>query len=175
QLPAKLRRADEWPSPRRIAHARSTPRRLVSRAAPWAERKAPPPRRLSLRTDARHDPNLSPRARTSARARWAAGAPREACDGRAERVLRGALGVRGVVSAEMSASWPAAALEAQAVATRTYALTAHAGGSRFDVYADTRSQVYAGPAAYTAATNAAVAATAGQIVTYAGAPAITYF
>jgi SpoIID/LytB domain protein len=83
--------------------------------------------------------------------------------------------VRGVVSAEMPASWPAAALEAQAVATRTYALTAHAGGSRFDVYADTRSQVYAGPAAYTAATNAAVAATDGQIVTYAGAPAITYF
>ena len=37
--------------------------------------------------------------------------------------------VRGVVSAEMPSSWPAAALEAQAVASRTYALTAHAGGS----------------------------------------------
>lgn len=83
--------------------------------------------------------------------------------------------VRGVVAAEMPSSWPAAALEAQAVACRTYALTAHAGGSRFDVYADTRSQVYGGPAAYTAATDAAVAATAGQIVTYEGAPAITYF
>jgi stage II sporulation protein D len=83
--------------------------------------------------------------------------------------------VRGVVSAEMPASWPAAALEAQAVASRTYALTAHAGGSRFDVYADTRSQAYGGAAAYTAATDAAVAATAGQIVTYEGRPAITYF
>jgi SpoIID/LytB domain protein len=83
--------------------------------------------------------------------------------------------VRGVVSAEMPASWPAAALEAQAVASRTYALTAHAGGSRFDVYADTRSQVYRGTAAHTAATDAAVAATAGQIVTYEGTPAITYF
>jgi SpoIID/LytB domain protein len=83
--------------------------------------------------------------------------------------------VRGVVSAEMPSSWPAAALEAQAVAVRTYALTAHAGGSRFDVYADTRSQVYRGAAAYTPATDAAVAATAGQIVTYEGAPAITYF
>ena len=61
------------------------------------------------------------------------------------------------------------------VASRTYALTDHAGGSRFDVYSDTRSQVYAGTAAETAATNAAVAATAGQIVTYAGRPAITYF
>jgi SpoIID/LytB domain protein len=83
--------------------------------------------------------------------------------------------VRGVVAAEMPASWPAAALEAQAVASRTYALTSHAGGSRFDVYSDTRSQVYAGVAAETAQTNAAVRATAGQIVLYNGAPAATYF
>lgn len=83
--------------------------------------------------------------------------------------------VRGVVSAEVSASWPMAALEAQAVASRTYAITAHAGGSRFDVYPDTRSQMYLGKAAETPSTNAAVAATAGQIVTYAGKAAITYF
>ncbi len=83
--------------------------------------------------------------------------------------------VRGVVSAEVPAEWPLAALEAQAIASRTYALTAHAGGSRFDVYSDTRSQVYRGRAAETAQTNAAVAATAGQIVIYAGRPAITYF
>jgi stage II sporulation protein D len=83
--------------------------------------------------------------------------------------------VRGVVSAEVPSDWPLAALEAQAIASRTYALTAHAGGQRFDVYADTRSQVYRGKAAETAQTNAAVAATAGQIVTYAGLPAITYF
>jgi stage II sporulation protein D len=83
--------------------------------------------------------------------------------------------VRGVVSAEMPASWPLAALEAQAVASRTYALTAHTGGSRFDVYADTRSQVYRGVAAETPQTDAAIAATAGQLVTYEGRPAITYF
>jgi stage II sporulation protein D len=83
--------------------------------------------------------------------------------------------VRGVVSAEVPSEWPLAVLEAQAIASRTYALTAHAGGQRFDVYSDTRSQVYRGGAAETAQTNAAVAATAGQIVTYAGAPAITYF
>lgn len=83
--------------------------------------------------------------------------------------------VRGVVSAEVPSSWPMAALEAQAVASRTYAITAHAGGSRFDVYPDTRSQMYLGKAAETPSTNAAVAATAGQIVTYAGKPAITYF
>ena len=83
--------------------------------------------------------------------------------------------VRGVVAAEMPSGWPLAALEAQAVASRTYALTAHAGGSRFDVYSDTRSQVYRGMAAETAQTNTAIAATAGQIVTYGGKPAITYF
>jgi stage II sporulation protein D len=83
--------------------------------------------------------------------------------------------VRGVVAAEVPASWPLAALEAQAVASRTYALTAHAGGSRFDVYADTRSQVYRGVAAQTPQTDAAVAATAGQVVTYAGRLATTYF
>lgn len=83
--------------------------------------------------------------------------------------------VRGVVAAEMPSSWPAAALQAQAIASRTYALTSDAGGSRFDVFSDTRSQVYEGKAAETPQTNAAVAATAGQIVTYDGAPATTYF
>jgi SpoIID/LytB domain protein len=83
--------------------------------------------------------------------------------------------VQGVVGAEMPASWPLAALEAQAVASRTYAITDHAGGTRFDVFADTRSQLYLGRKAQTAQTEAAVAATAGQVVTYAGKPAITYF
>ena len=83
--------------------------------------------------------------------------------------------VRGVVAAEMPASWPLAALEAQAVASRTYAITADAGGTRFDVYSDTRSQMYLGKSAETAATNGAIAATAGQVVTYAGKPAITYY
>ncbi len=86
--------------------------------------------------------------------------------------------VRGVVAAEMPASWPLPALEAQAIASRTYALADDQGGSRFDVYADTRSQVYESPptpAAETAASNAAVAATAGQIVLFQGKPAITYY
>jgi stage II sporulation protein D len=83
--------------------------------------------------------------------------------------------VRGVVGAEMSPSWPMAALEAQAVASRTYVLTDRAGGAKFDVYSDTRSQMYLGKAAETAQTDAAVAATAGQIVSYHSAPAITYF
>jgi stage II sporulation protein D len=83
--------------------------------------------------------------------------------------------VRGVVSAEMPASWPAQALDTQAVAARTYALTSGAAGSTFDVYSDTRSQMYEGVSAETQATNAAVAATAGQVVTYQGTPVVTYF
>ena len=83
--------------------------------------------------------------------------------------------VAGVVAGEMPSSWPADALKAQAVAARTYALTTRAGGSAFDQYADTRSQVYKGVAGETSATNSAVRATAGEVVTYQGKPAITYF
>lgn len=83
--------------------------------------------------------------------------------------------VRGVVAAEMPSSWPVAALEAQAVAARTYAITTELGASAYDLYDDTRSQVYGGVGAETPATDAAVAATSGQIVTYDGRPAVTYF
>ena len=83
--------------------------------------------------------------------------------------------VRGVVSGESPSAWPVEALKAQAVAARTYALTTHAGGGLFDQYADTRSQVYRGVAAETPNTDAAVAATAGQVVTFGGQPVTTYF
>ena len=83
--------------------------------------------------------------------------------------------VRGVVSRESPASWPAEALKAQAVAARSYALTTSKGGFGFDQYADTRSQVYGGVAAETAATDAAVRATRGEVVEYNGEPVTTYF
>jgi stage II sporulation protein D len=83
--------------------------------------------------------------------------------------------VRGVVSAEVPASWASSALEAQAIAAQTYAITTGVGAATYDLYPDTRSQVYRGVAAETPSTDAAVAATAGQIVTYRGAPAVTYF
>ncbi len=82
--------------------------------------------------------------------------------------------LQGVVPAESPASWPAEALKAQAIAARTYAITT-AKSADFDHYADTRSQVYKGVGIETAATNAAVAATRGQIVTYQGEPVVTYF
>ena len=82
--------------------------------------------------------------------------------------------VRGVVAAEMPSRWHPEALKAQAVAARTYAITTSKSGI-FDHYADTRSQVYQGVAGEVASTDAAVAATAGQVVTYNGRPATTYF
>src|SRR3954463_6028860 len=82
--------------------------------------------------------------------------------------------LQGVVPAESPASWPAEALKAQAIAARTYAITTARGGD-FDQFADTRSQVYAGGGVETPATNAAVADTRGQVVTYGGAPVVTYF
>ena len=80
-----------------------------------------------------------------------------------------------VVPAEMQSSWTAPALEAQAVAARSYALATRKVAAPFDEYADSRSQVYLGVSRETAATNAAVSATKGQIVMYAGKVADTYF
>ena len=82
--------------------------------------------------------------------------------------------LQGVVPAESPASWPAEALRAQAIAARTYAITT-AKSADFDHYADTRSQVYGGVGVEQASTNAAVADTRGQIVTYQGQPVVTYF
>ncbi|MHB8689834.1 MAG: SpoIID/LytB domain-containing protein [Solirubrobacteraceae bacterium] len=83
--------------------------------------------------------------------------------------------VRGVVAAEVPSSWPAPALQAQAVAARTYAITTNVGGADYDLYPDTRSQMYGGVGSETPATDAAVAATSGQVVTYNGVPVVTYF
>lgn len=85
--------------------------------------------------------------------------------------------VRGVVALEMPASWAPHAVQAQAVAARSYAAheraTTHRG--HFDVYDTVQSQVYGGVGAETTPSDAAVRATRGQIRTYRGAPAFTQF
>jgi stage II sporulation protein D len=81
----------------------------------------------------------------------------------------------GVVPGEMPSDWHPEALEVQAVAARSYALASRKTGGSFDVYADTRSQVYGGIEAERASTNAAVDATRGQVVLYGGKVAWTYF
>ena len=83
--------------------------------------------------------------------------------------------LNGVVPAEVPSSWPKHALQAQAVAARSYALATSKTGGDFDQYADIRSQVYLGVVGETAATNKAVADTAGQVVMYKGKVATTYF
>ena len=83
--------------------------------------------------------------------------------------------VRGVVAGEMPSSWPLEALKVQAVAARTYALATRKAGGLYDQYPDTRSQVYRGVTGESVRSDAAVRATAGRIVTYAGQPAVTYY
>ncbi len=81
----------------------------------------------------------------------------------------------GVVPSEMPRAWLPEALKAQAVAARSYALAKRKSGSWFDLYPDTRSQVYLGIAGEAASTTAAVQETAGQVVLYGGHVATTYF
>jgi SpoIID/LytB domain protein len=82
--------------------------------------------------------------------------------------------VRGVVANEMPASWHREALEAQAVAARSYARAMKRSGA-FDFYADTRDQVYGGASSETARTNGAVSETARVVATYDGQPITAFF
>jgi stage II sporulation protein D len=83
--------------------------------------------------------------------------------------------VMGVVAGEMPSSWDLEALKAQAVTARTYSQTTDAGGDLYDQYPDTRSQVYKGVAGETSRSNAAVRGTRGEILTYRGRAAVTYY
>ena len=92
--------------------------------------------------------------------------------------------LRGV--AEVPPDWPAEALRAQAVASRTYALhiarenrNSDTWTAPFDLYATTMSQVYNGNTRELSARNGpwlqAVADTAGQVLTYGGTPVLALF
>ncbi len=76
--------------------------------------------------------------------------------------------LKGVVPAEMPSTWPAAALEAQAVAARSYALANLVKSGPFDLYGDSRSQAYGGVGVESPATSTAVDATAGLVLDYDG-------
>jgi stage II sporulation protein D len=81
----------------------------------------------------------------------------------------------GVVPGEMPSSWPGAALQAQAVAARSYALATMVKGKTWTLFPDGRSQQYLGVAAETPATTAAVKATAGSVLLYQGAVAKAFY
>ncbi len=82
--------------------------------------------------------------------------------------------VDSVVPAEMPSSWSPAALQAQAVAARTYAWRAMAApkASWYDLDGDTRDQSYPGAGVETTRTDNAVHATAGEIVVDASGAAV---
>ena len=85
--------------------------------------------------------------------------------------------LRGVVPAEMPASWEQAALRAQAVAARSYAAWSRAtrASSYWQICDTTSCQVYAGAGIEDSRADNAIAATAGKIRTYNGKPAFTQF
>jgi stage II sporulation protein D len=83
--------------------------------------------------------------------------------------------LRGVVPWEMPDDWHPQALRAQAVVARSYALATLKPGTLFDLYADTRSQVYGGVEAEAVTTNRAVGATAGRVLYWNGRVATTFY
>lgn len=88
--------------------------------------------------------------------------------------------VAGTLLGEVGADWGAAVLEAQAVATRSYALhrRAHAadrGARDFDVESGTLGQVYLGMDGESPVTWGAVDATRGEVLTFGGEAILAAF
>jgi stage II sporulation protein D len=83
--------------------------------------------------------------------------------------------VKGVIPNESPPSWPMAELEAQAIISRSFALTGGVDGDGFDLYSDTRSQVYKGLESEYTTSDEAEEATAGQVLMYEGKVAETLF
>lgn len=83
--------------------------------------------------------------------------------------------LQGVVPLEASPSWPAAALQAQAIVARTFALARRTLSRPYDVTAGDADQRWGGVEAEAASSNAAVAATRGQVLRFSGAPAAVFY
>ncbi|MEI8409055.1 MULTISPECIES: SpoIID/LytB domain-containing protein [unclassified Kribbella] len=85
--------------------------------------------------------------------------------------------LRGVVPREALSTWRPAALQAQAVAARTYSVFHRNRATRraYDLCDTISCQVYGGYDSEKTSTNTAIAATAGQIRLYQGKPIIAEF
>jgi len=85
--------------------------------------------------------------------------------------------VAGTIGAEMYSFWEAAALRAQAVACRSYVLyqMEEMEDQPYDVTGDVLSQRYLGVRGESDAAWAALRATTGEIISYAGRPALAAF
>ncbi len=83
--------------------------------------------------------------------------------------------LRGVVPAEMQASWPMSALKAQVVAARTYTLASLSPDAAYDVCATIECQVYEGMSAEHHLSDQAIHETTGMVLTYGDTFAYTYY
>lgn len=86
--------------------------------------------------------------------------------------------VAAVVASEVPASWPRAALEAQAVAARTYAVAqkvAQGPAARAHLGASVLDQVYGGAAHPASGALLAAHSTKGEVLTWGAAPIAAYF
>jgi SpoIID/LytB domain protein len=84
----------------------------------------------------------------------------------------------GVVPREVSPDWgddAPAALQAQAIAARSYAIATLDRGADYDLRPDQTDQVYGGAAAEDPRTTAAVEATRGRVLTYDGKVIVAFF
>jgi len=77
-----------------------------------------------------------------------------------------------VVPEEMPVDWPAEAIKAQSVAARSFALASRGrhASEGYDLCTTTHCQLYTGTAAEKSASNAAIKATRGEVLTYGGKP-----
>ncbi len=83
--------------------------------------------------------------------------------------------LRGVVPSEMQASWPDDALQAQAIAARSYTLNELDPDGLFDICATDSCQVYRGTETEHPRSDAAITATRGLVLTHGGTFARTYY
>lgn len=82
---------------------------------------------------------------------------------------------RGVLAGEVIPSWPLETLKAFALAARSIGLSSKGTHDGFDVYPDTRSQVYGGISTEYPRTNRACAKTPSQALFYGGKVAMALF
>ena len=76
--------------------------------------------------------------------------------------------VRGSLPGEIPPDWPKETLKAFAIAIRSIALSTDVGGKAFDIYSDTRTQVYGGVKLESRRTDKAAKGTRHKVVTYKG-------
>lgn len=85
--------------------------------------------------------------------------------------------VAGIIKNEVSTKWPTDAIKTQAVVARTYAVfnREKRAKSKYHLEGTVMGQVYGGAASEDPAAKRAVMETAGEILTFAGEPALTVY